>query len=66
MLAHAQVSLLSATSRTCAFEPDFQAAATVRGISECNWDENCSLQATLESRQYLYFFVCHFHCHDTR
>jgi hypothetical protein len=47
MLAHAQASLLSATSRTSAFEPDLQAAATVRGIGECNWDKNCSLQATL-------------------
>lgn len=39
MLAHAQVSLLSATSQTSAFEPDLQAASTVRGISECNWDK---------------------------
>jgi hypothetical protein len=43
MLAHAQVSLLTATSRTSAFEPVLQAAATVRGIRERNWDKNCNL-----------------------
>jgi hypothetical protein len=47
MLAHAQVSLPSATSRASAFEPVLQAANTVRGISERNWDKNCGILATL-------------------